>query len=485
MGKKSGNLVLTAALRVKNEEANLPRCLANLEKFCDHIVAYDDGSTDRTLEILNDHPLVRHVVSMDKDFYHETHDRSIALALAALTKPDWILRIDPDEEFEERAVREVRNLLSIEGYKAWSLKRFNFVGDEQHGDLAEEHWCLFRYVPGKVFYYNIKLHFAFPCIDKVPGKWGRTSLRVKHFGYVDKEAKIEKSRKEGYHFGDYLTPYFEWEEGPNHGLLYREVPRPWYYFTSQSQIAYSPIDAPADDKRYQNISEVDLWLLMAENFVKNLAPVEAARSIDNSRKLIDDNDFTRRTHLRFCEGLLDYTLARWESAGLAFKDIYEACRIFWPFMAAQAKEYLARIKSHHTQEIVYPRDPDLVDGEWLKERYLPWFIKELERRKPKNVFLFGAGRHSMDLDDIGFFHKIEVAGIVDDQPEKKAVNKVPIMTLDEAKKRDDGLLIISTDRYEPQLIERFQKEDIGSLKLQPLYGTLGDQPFWFDERTYR
>jgi len=97
-------IVLTAALRVKNEEANLPRCLANLERFCDHIVAYDDGSTDRTLQILKSHPKVRHVVSFEKDFYHETMDRSIALALAALTEPDWILRIDADEEFEERAV---------------------------------------------------------------------------------------------------------------------------------------------------------------------------------------------------------------------------------------------------------------------------------------------------------------------------------------------------------------------------------------------
>ncbi len=482
MTNQKDGIVLTAVLRVKNEEKNLPRCLANLERFCDHIVAYDDGSTDRTLEILNAHPMVRHVVSMEKGFYHETHDRSIALALATLTKPDWILRIDPDEEFEERAVKEIRDLLSIEGYKAWSLKRFNFVGDEQHGDLAEEHWCLFRYVPGKVFYYNIKLHFAFPCIDKVHGKWGRASLRVKHFGYVDKEAKIEKSRKEGYHFGDYITSYFEWEDGPDHGLLYKEVPRPWYYFTSQDHVAHSAIDAPAEHKRYPNMPKVDLWLLMAWNFASNLAPIEAMRAIENAKALIEEDDVVHKIHLRLCTGLLDYTLARWDSAAESFDHVVDACRNTWPFMAVQANAYLDRIRRHRGLATIYPRDPDLVDGEWLKENYLPWFISELERRKPKNVFLFGAGRHSMDLDDIGFFHRIDVAGIVDDHPAKKAVNKTPIITLDEAKKHGDGILVISRDRFEPQLIERFQSEDISPLKLQPLYWTLGDKPFWFDER---
>ncbi|HPQ71147.1 MAG TPA: glycosyltransferase family 2 protein [bacterium] len=481
--KKPEEIVLTASLRVKNEEANLPRCLDNLARFCDHIVAYDDGSTDRTVEILRSHPKVRHVVVMDKGYYHESHDYGLAMALATLTNPDWIMRIDADEILDEMGVRRIRELLAIPGYKAWALKRFNCVGDEDHGDLAEIHWCLYRHEPGKVFFYNIRNHSPFPCLDKIDGKWGQANLRIRHFGYVDKDAELAKIKADGYHFGDYLMPYFTWEEAdPQTPLLYFEVPRPWYFKTSQEQIANIDIDTAPDHCRYTEEAPLDLWLKMAWNFTANLAPTEARQALREARELADEQgDFASRCRLRFCEAVFAYVLADWEEADRAFAELMAAAQDRWPHLLMYARLYRERIAHWRTRELDDPRDPGLIDSEWLKDRYLPWFIEQLRLRRPEEVHVYGAGCHTMYLDEFGFFHHIPVKGVVDDAPDKKAVNRLPIMNLSEALRRGAQLLIVSTDAYEPQVMERLRNDGVAENMIQPIYWTCGDKPFWCGE----
>ncbi len=482
--KKPEEIVITASLRVKNEEANLPRCLENLARFCDHIVAYDDGSTDRTVEILRSHPKVRHVVVMDKGYYHESHDYGIAMALATLTNPDWILRIDADEILDEQGVRRIRELLAIPGYKAWALHRFNCVGDEDRGDLAEIHWCLYRHEPGKVFFYNIRNHSPFPCLDKIEGKWGQANLRIRHFGYVDKDAKLAKIQADGYHFGDYLTPYFAWDEGPSDlPLLYFESNRPWYWVTSQEHVRHAPFDVNPDAIRYvKNIAPVDLWLSMAWNFTTNLAPLCGRQALDKARELIDwPNDFANRLRWRFYEGVLAYTLAQWDEADAAMAEVMDETQEFWPHLFLHTSLYRKRITGWRERPLTEPRDPLLVNGEALKDQYLPWFIERLKPRQPQETYLFGAGRHSNYLDGIGFFPRLGIKGIIDDAPDKKAVNRLPIISLDEARRRGAQLIIVSTDAYEPQVMERLRNGGVPENMIQPIYWTRGARPFWFNE----
>ncbi len=475
--------VLTATLRVKNEAHNLPRCLANLERFCDHIVAYDDGSTDDTVEILKAHPKVRHVVSFEKGFYHETMDRSISLALATLTNPDWIFRIDPDEELEDRGIELIPKLMEMDDYKAWAFKRINFVGGEEEGDLEYAHWCLYRYVPGKVFFYNIKFHRAFPCVDKVPGKWGLANLRVKHFGYVDKSAKQEMAKKNGYYFGDYLTPYFQWEEKPDSPFLIQEMLRPGYFPNSQQHADAMQVGEGAGHNRYPEMEKIDLYLTIAWEALTGLATIEAGQAIENAKALIGDNPkSTQKIRLQQAEALHAMLCRQWDKAEALFSATKNSCLETWPYQAFIADEYLMRIADMKEAGLVEPYDPGILNYEGIRQKYLDWFFDQISARDPKDVYIFGAGRHTLILDDMGLFHRLNVKGIVDDKPKNRAVNKLPVLSPEEAKKAGAKVLLISTDQYEPQLIERFQKEDLGSMEIQPIYWSLDDRKFWFDAR---
>ena len=104
---------ISACLIVKNEAANLPRCLASLRDAVDEIVVVDTGSTDATLSIIAQAseaaggPPVRlgHFTWVD-DF---AAARNAALDLAT---SDWILTIDADEELVVKEASRWRKALA-------------------------------------------------------------------------------------------------------------------------------------------------------------------------------------------------------------------------------------------------------------------------------------------------------------------------------------------------------------------------------------
>jgi glycosyltransferase involved in cell wall biosynthesis len=65
---------LVALLRVRNESLILQDTLQHLSEFCDYICAYDDASTDTTLDILKSHPKVILIIE-NKQWLPTTEDR--------------------------------------------------------------------------------------------------------------------------------------------------------------------------------------------------------------------------------------------------------------------------------------------------------------------------------------------------------------------------------------------------------------------------
>jgi glycosyltransferase involved in cell wall biosynthesis len=97
--------LLVAMTRIRNEALILPDALDYLAKHVDAILAYDDASTDATVEILRAHPKVALIVanqSWEEDVaarkLAEGRHRGLLLQMARQELPhDWMLCFDPDE----------------------------------------------------------------------------------------------------------------------------------------------------------------------------------------------------------------------------------------------------------------------------------------------------------------------------------------------------------------------------------------------------
>jgi glycosyltransferase involved in cell wall biosynthesis len=83
---------ISAAMMVRDEEENLPRCLESIKNLVDEIVVIDTGSTDRSAEISAEY---------GAKVFHEqwSHDFSLHRNQSiSKTSGDWVLIIDADEK---------------------------------------------------------------------------------------------------------------------------------------------------------------------------------------------------------------------------------------------------------------------------------------------------------------------------------------------------------------------------------------------------
>lgn len=108
--------LLLGITRVRNESLLLPDTLAHVSEHVDAIVAYDDASTDTTLEMLQQHPKVAIVIqntiwesTAPERLTAETRHRGLLLRVArANMKFEWAYCFDADE----RIVGDVRGFLT-------------------------------------------------------------------------------------------------------------------------------------------------------------------------------------------------------------------------------------------------------------------------------------------------------------------------------------------------------------------------------------
>ena len=113
LGEKHG---LVAVTRIRNEALILPDTLDYLGKHVDAIVAYDDASTDETVDVLREHP--KDALIIENDAWEqdmtarrlaEGRHRGLLLDMAREKLPhDWMLCFDPDE----RVTGDIKGFLS-------------------------------------------------------------------------------------------------------------------------------------------------------------------------------------------------------------------------------------------------------------------------------------------------------------------------------------------------------------------------------------
>ena len=140
-------LPVTVLLAAKNEEANLPRCLAALAPAA-RVVVLDSHSTDRTAEIARD--AGAEVVQFD---YSGGYPKKRQWALDTVdVTTDWVLLLDADEVVPPALWDEIRRATSdARGPDAYLItKGFHFLGRPfRFGGFSFEALLLFRHGSGR------------------------------------------------------------------------------------------------------------------------------------------------------------------------------------------------------------------------------------------------------------------------------------------------------------------------------------------------
>lgn len=193
--------LLACLLPVRNGEADLPGYFESVGRFADTILALDDGSTDRTRDLLESEPLVSVVLSNprrpDYRAWDDAANRNRLLEAAGRLEPRWIISLDADERIgaeEGAALRQFVKSDAIRGY-AYGFRVFRMWEDLEHYTQSGL-WVyrLFAGEPGLSFP-SRRLHFV-PVPRTIPrDKWIRTTIRIQHLASLTPDRRALRFAK--------------------------------------------------------------------------------------------------------------------------------------------------------------------------------------------------------------------------------------------------------------------------------------------------
>lgn len=200
--RSTGNR-LTAMMQVRNEaDRFLESVLKELSEFVDDIVIVDDASTDDTVKLCRSFPKVKKLVTLQESKFHREWElRECLWQLACSTEPDWLLSVDADEFYEDKAKSRMNELINQDQYDWVGFRIFDFWGGTTHyredslWRIHQRHTrTLVRYMP-EFYYYHPPMDHHVPRLPlsyaALPGFLAE--LRIKHHGWaVSTEERYSK-----------------------------------------------------------------------------------------------------------------------------------------------------------------------------------------------------------------------------------------------------------------------------------------------------
>ena len=181
---------------VKDEEANLPRCLRSVQDVVRQLVVVDTGSTDRTREIAASFGAELHDFAWINDF---SAARNFSLRFA--TCP-WVMYIDADEEMAPDCAARLQEMMRRAEAQHMQSLAFELVDKDAEGRTTSSS-CqprLWRRAD------NVRFVNAIHNTPLIKQPVFRTGLVVYHYGYSAISPEIfEKKRKRN--FGIFLAEY--------------------------------------------------------------------------------------------------------------------------------------------------------------------------------------------------------------------------------------------------------------------------------------
>lgn len=192
---------LAVLLPARNAEWDLPGWFESVERFADAVVALDDGSTDRTGELLAEHPLVQVLLTNPRRESYEGWDdrqnRQRLLDAAGKLAPEWVLYLDADERIPPDDAAALRAFLAGDALAglAYGMRCYRMIGDLDHYD-RNDLWVyrLFAHEPGLELPPQ-RLHLV-PVPESIPRTcWVKTTIRIQHLGGLTEADRARRYRK--------------------------------------------------------------------------------------------------------------------------------------------------------------------------------------------------------------------------------------------------------------------------------------------------
>ncbi|MCS6850303.1 MAG: glycosyltransferase [Gemmataceae bacterium] len=175
---------------VKNEEADLPGCLASAADLVDEIIVVDTGSTDRTKEI---------AASFGAKVYDFEWCDSFAAARNESIRHatgDWIFWLDADDRLDEPTREKLRRIFAnLQDEIAAYMMKCLCNPDPSSGRSAIllGHARLFRNHPNVRWKYRVHEQIM-PAVERMGGRVHWTDVIIHHSGYQD--AVIYRQKQE-------------------------------------------------------------------------------------------------------------------------------------------------------------------------------------------------------------------------------------------------------------------------------------------------
>lgn len=176
--KVKAAITITAALIVKNEAANLDRCLNSLKGIVKEIVVVDTGSKDDTVAIAEKHGALIGNFKWIDDF---AAARNHALSLAT---GDWILWIDADEELASESQAAIQQAVIRPHFGGFNAEIVNFTG-EGSDDSRYLHQAVRLFKRDPQIRFSGRIHEQItPSLEQAGLPWANLpGFRILHYGY--------------------------------------------------------------------------------------------------------------------------------------------------------------------------------------------------------------------------------------------------------------------------------------------------------------
>jgi len=120
---------LSVVLAVRNEEANIGRCLESVRQLADEIIVVDEYSTDKTREIAEGLG-AKVYQEPHHDIFHITKQKVLDLA-----KYEWILQLDADEVVTPELAEEIKLVIRGQRLEIRNTKKYKLF--QKHQELIE------------------------------------------------------------------------------------------------------------------------------------------------------------------------------------------------------------------------------------------------------------------------------------------------------------------------------------------------------------